>query len=294
MKFCNMAGIQPVPTSECTLTLFISHLASSNISQGTIKVYLLAVRYMHVCKGLHNHFNRQITPRLHLILRGIKKRQLNRKSPKTRLPITIHMLHKMRTLLAKRAPSFYNTTLWAMCCLAFFGFLRVSEFTIPTESSYNPSRHLSLRDIAVDNRKNPRLLQLLLKESKTDPFKQGVKVYVGATDSPVCPIKAMLSYLSERSKIQGPLFITKEGTGWTGTMFRAGLKSLMADLKLDKQCYNTHSLRIGAATSASLAKLPEAHIQILGRWRSNAFKRYIRPPPNEVASFSGTIAAGHC
>jgi len=67
----------------------------------------------------------------------------------------------------------------------------------------------------------------------------------------------------------------------------------MADLQLDKHCYNLHSLRIGAATSASLAKLPETHIQILGRWRSDAFKRYIKPPSNEVASFSGIIAAGH-
>ena len=115
------------------------------------------------------------------------------------------MLHSIKTLLSKKtlSPSFYNTTLWAMCCLAFFGFLRVSEFTIPTEGSYDPSRHLSLSDIAVDNRKKPRLLQLSLKESKTDPFKQGVKVYVGATDSPVCPIKAILSYLGIRSKQPG-------------------------------------------------------------------------------------------
>ena len=38
----------------------------------------------------------------------------------------------------------------------------------------------------------------------------------------------------------------------------------MENLKLDKRRYNTHSLRIGAATSASLAKLPDTHIQILG------------------------------
>jgi len=119
------------------------------------------------------------------------------------------------TLLAKRAPSFYNTTLWAMCCLAFFGFLRVSEITMPTESSYDHSRHLSLRDIAVNNRKNPCLLQLLLKESKMDPFKQCVKVYVGATDIPVCLIKAMLSYLSERSKKKAhSLSPRKEPAGW--------------------------------------------------------------------------------
>ena len=143
---------------------------------------------------------------------------------KTRLPTTIHILHSIKTLLEKKAHSLYNITLWAMCCLAFSGFLRISEFTISTEASYDPSRHLSLSDIAVDDRKKPCLLQLSLKESKTDPFKQGVKVYVGATDNQVCPIKAMLAYLNRRGKQPGPLFITKEGTGWTGAMFHAGLK----------------------------------------------------------------------
>jgi len=80
--------------------------------------------------------------------------------------------------------------------------------------------------------------------------------------------------------------------GWTGAMFCAGLKSLITDLKLDKCLYDTHSLWIGAATSTSLAKLPDAYIQILGRWRSNAFKRYIRSPPNEVTNMSKIIAAG--
>jgi len=83
--------------------------------------------------------------------------------------------------LSKEAPSYDNTTFWAMCCTAFFGFLRVSKFTIPAGGSYDPSCHLSLRDIAVDNRANPHLLQLFLNQSRTDPFKQGVKVFMGAS-----------------------------------------------------------------------------------------------------------------
>jgi len=74
-------------------------------------------------------------------------------------------------------------------------------------------------------------------------------------------------------------------------MFRAALKSLIDDLNLDKHYYNTHSFRIGAATSESVAKIPESHIQILGRWRSNAFSRYIRPPRTEIANMSKVIAA---
>ena len=170
------------------------------------------------------------------------------------------MLRKIRHLLSKRTSSYANTTLWAMCCLALFGFLRVSEFTIPTEGSYDSSHHLSLDDIAVDNRKKPRLLQLFLEQSKTDQFRQGVKIYVGATDSTICPVKAVLSYLAKRNSQPGPLFITKEGKAWTLTMFRTAFKSLLTELKLDKQCYDTHSFRIGAATSASLANMSDTHI----------------------------------
>ena len=85
---------------------------------------------------------------------------------------------------------------------------------------------------------------------------------MGATDSlAVCLIKAILSFHGKRSKQPGPLFINKEGMGWTGAMFYAGLKSMMADLKLDEHRYNIHSFQIGAATTASLAKLPKGHIR---------------------------------
>ena len=56
IHFCNSARIKPIPTSECALMLFTTHLAAYNVSHGTIKVYLSAVRHLHICRGLHNHF----------------------------------------------------------------------------------------------------------------------------------------------------------------------------------------------------------------------------------------------
>jgi len=53
--------------------------------------------------------------------------------------------------------------LCAMCCLVLFGFLRVSEFTILSENLYDPTTHLSLQDILIDSRDNPRLLQVSIK-----------------------------------------------------------------------------------------------------------------------------------
>ena len=292
LHFCQGAKIKAIPTSEHALMLFITHLAVSNASHGTIKVYLSAVRHMHICRGWHKHFRKQLTPRLLLILRGIKKRQADIHPGKKRLPITIQLLGRIRHLLSKQ-PSYVNTTLWVMCCLAFFGFLRVSEFTILTEGSYEPSCHLSLEDIAMDNRSKPRLLQLFLKQSKTDPFKHGTEVYIGATDTTICPVKAVLSYLGRRNSHPGPLFITEEGKGWTNSMFRAALQCIVETLKLNKRDYNTHGFRIGAATSASLANISDTHIQMLGRWRSNAFQRYIRPPPAELAKLSKSLATGN-
>ena len=181
--------------------------------------------------------------------------------------------------------------LWAACCLAFFGFLRVSEFTIPSTAAYDPTCHLSLKDIAVDNRDNPHLLQVAIKQSKTDPFRRGVNIYLGATDCAICPVKAILAYLAMRSDQAGPLFITQKGRGLTCQVFSSALDSLLSKLKLDCKQYNTHSFRIGAATSATQARIPDSHIKLLGRWKSGAYQRYIKTPPTELAKLSKKLVS---
>ena len=135
--FCNTAKVPATPATEYTLILFIIHFASTNISYATIKVYLSAIRHMNVSKGWHNHFNQQLTPRLQLILRGIRKRQPSTRVPRVRLPITVQILHSTRRLLSQKPKSYVTTMLWAACSLAFFAFLHVSEFTIPQEGLYD-------------------------------------------------------------------------------------------------------------------------------------------------------------
>jgi len=61
---------------------------------------------------------------------------------------------------------------WAACNLAYFGFLRSSEFTIPNLASFSKDVHLSLADISIDSRDSPTCLHIRLKASKPDPFWQ--------------------------------------------------------------------------------------------------------------------------
>ena len=59
---------------------------------------------------------------------------------------------------------------WAACCLAYFGFLRSAEFTVPNLASYSPSIHLGVADTAVDSISSPSCLRVRIKSSKTDRF----------------------------------------------------------------------------------------------------------------------------
>ena len=90
----------------------------------------------------------------------------------------------------------------------FFGFLRAGEFKTPSENAYDPQVHLSLSDLALDSHTAPTTISLRIKQSKTDPFRVGVNIFLGATRSDVCPVQAKIQYLAVRPSEPGPLFIT--------------------------------------------------------------------------------------
>ena len=75
----------------------------------------------------------------------------------------------------------------------------------------------------------------------------------------------------------------------TRQMFSSIVKGILARLPLSEGNYNTHSFRIGAAMEA---QIPEAHIKMLGRWRSDTYQLYIRTPAEELAKLSRKLVSG--
>ena len=156
------------------------------------------------------HFTAQYTPHLRQIFHGIQKEQVFISEPRTRLLITIQLMKQIKTLISAKPYTYHHTMIWAACCAAFFGFMRCGEFTSPSHSAYDPTVHLSFSDVAVDSRTCPTFIRLTIKQSKTDRFRHGNFIYLGKMNCEVCPVEAILQYLSVRVATSGPLFLSND------------------------------------------------------------------------------------
>ena len=219
-------------------------------------------------------------------MKGIRKQTATSKPPRIRLPITTDIMQGIHKVLSNESATRSNRMMWAACCMAFFGFLRSSEFTVPSQHGYDPETHLSLPDITLDRRNSPTMVCIHIKQSKTDPFRQGVHIYLGRTYQQICPVHAIVSYLAIRGNHPGPVFTFSDGRMLTRAIFGSELDRILEKLSLKVHHYNTHSFRIGAATSAKQAGISDVHIKTLGRWQSDAYQRYIRTPPQQLANLS--------
>ena len=163
---------------------------------------------------------------------------------------------------------------------------------VPQQDNYNSSIHLSLADIALDSRSSPQTIQLHIKQSKTDPFRQGVNIYLGRTDQDVSPVRAIVAYLAARGSKPGLLFILPDKRWLTCTIFSSAIDKILSEMHMDKGSYNMHSFQIGAATSAIKAGISDVQVKMLGRWKSDAYQCYVRTPPEELASLSKKLVSG--
>ena len=176
--------------------------------------------------------------------------------------------------------------IWAACCTAYFGLLRVSKFIASSRNHSNLFTDLLLSDIAIDSQVAPQVIRITLKQSKTDQYRQGTHIYLGRTSHSVCPVKALIHYLDRHGGRPGPLFMLPNNQLLTRATFSAALNEIFQKLNIHLHNFNTHSFRISAATSAKQAGISDSHIKALGRWKSNVYLKYVRVSPQDLCKLS--------
>ena len=292
-KFCEQFHVSdPFPVTERLLCSFSAFLADEGLAPQSIKSYLAAIRNMQLSLSLPDPREKSALPVLKRVLAGISRSRLGRGQPsKVRLPVTATLLRRVKRELERSAHP-EKQVLWAVCCTAFFGFFRLGELLLARATDFNPRLHLAWGDLAIDNRQNPRMIRFRLKQSKADPFGRGADIVMGKTGCSLCPVAAVLGYTAARGGRQGPFFITASGRPLTKQAFVTEFRKVLVRLGLPDHEYAGHSFRIGAATSAAPAGVEDSTIQILGRWQSAAFMRYIRTPQETLAAVSSTLTRG--
>jgi hypothetical protein len=141
MRFCILYDLLPCPASEQTLLYYISYLFSQNIKATTTRVYLSAIRNIHVTNGIQYI---GLTPKIQMALKGS---HVLSSPPKRMKPITYSLLATLLTLVRQRRDSLM---LEAALTMGFFGCLRSGEFCLPDREIFNPKTHLCVRDVTLD------------------------------------------------------------------------------------------------------------------------------------------------
>ena len=260
-SFCASIGKQSLPADYSSVALFITHLAELPSTPATIASALSAVAYMHNLKCLQN-------PTDHFIVKKVLKGVSNLHTGcDLRLPMSLGMLHDLIAAAPKVTCSAYESKLLAaMFSLMFFGFLRIGEVTTSPHNLQFDS--VSINDLSCS------ITFLSYKHSSGLP----VTIEVGSVDSPVCPVARLSEFLQIRGLGPGPLFSYPRAIPVSPSHFRSLLFAALANCGRADLKITPHSFRIGAATYAAAKGLSTTLIQSMGRWKSEAFRRYIRIP----------------
>lgn len=279
-KFCEDFRIVPLPIDQESLCLYAQYLANVMKAPETIKNYINGIRVIHMLCDMPTSVFYSFE--LKLTLRGISR--LKQHHPKQAKPVTLALLLKMSEHVNHKDP--WDVVAWSAILIAFFCFLRKSNYTVMTSDSFCEKKQLCRRDIIVGS----DCLLVHIKWSKTIQFAQK-EIFIpvlALPNSPLCPLKA---YQNMTAMVDcgddDPAFsivTNKRVVPLIYSKFQAFFKKLIVLSGWDAAAFSTHSLRRGGASLAFKARVPGEFIKVHGDWASDAYLRYLAMPLNQRLS----------
>ncbi|KZP10731.1 hypothetical protein FIBSPDRAFT_962818 [Athelia psychrophila] len=209
------------------------------------------------------------SPLVQRLIRGIK-RYHGKCDRKPKQPITLPVL---LTILDHLAPG--TTKKWEPCLI----------LVVTVLHPYEVRSYPYTGTVPIPN------LILTLPASKTDPFCKGVAITVtAAPGSRSCPVAALKFYFRQYCRDgETPLFEDVDGTVLYRGHFIAAVRTVLLAAGFNPSVYAGHSFRRGAASSAAAAGFSDYEIQLLGRWRSDAYKLYIEADSSRIICLSSLL-----
>ena len=273
--FCETYQEPIFPLKEDVLIFFVTE-RSEKVKYGTITGNLGAIKKLAVLTNNHVDFRKFRI--LKCTLKGIRKLKGDKiQKPKT--SITLDMLNHVLKLLDPNRKD--DCVLMTSFLMAEYGLLRGSEFCYKKDY---PGRALFLNNLEfLPNWKSCMFIRLTIRASKTDVFRKSFRVHYSRTNSKYCVVTLVFRLLRHYGIVSFQdfqlnrhrlLFTFDNGRPLTITKATFALKKLCKFLNLPGD-FSLISFRKGGATTLRMLNCPDHVIQTLGRWKSDAFKRYV-------------------
>ena len=248
------------PPNAGHVLLYIARLYQAGLCANTITSNMSSLSYYFNLMGVEDLVQHFLVKKALVGVRKLAPTQ------DLRLPITVPILQKFMANAHEAAGGFYKGRLLkAMVSLCFYCFLRPGEVTASVHNL-----PLSAIQVASDH------IVVTFKHYK---HSNGIPatIKVTAQKDPTCPVRAIKEYLQVRGDDPGPLFCSLTMHPISYKQFQDWFKALLIASSVTG-IYNLHSFRVGAATLAAARGYSVTMIQGMGRWKSAAYKGYIRVP----------------
>ena len=108
--------------------------------------------------------------------------------------------------------------MWAAATLCFFC---SGEITVPTEKSFDHTKHLAWGDIAIDSTEDPQSLKVHLRRSKVDQTRKGCRCIHWKDRLPFMP---SMHYMAVGGPKGGPFFQFQDERPLTKALFTSKVR----------------------------------------------------------------------
>ena len=290
IKWCAEYNVDPIPVDPIAIQYYMATRANK-VKVETVSKDLSAIRDLSISYGFDLNWNDY--PQIKMMKKGLFNIYGKSEGDK-RKPITFNILKQFYTQLDMN--KFDDLMFFTWMVVMVTCMLRTSEGAAANKSvspwgvnkaSFSALWGRNLDIIRSDSDKSiVKYMILSLKGTKNAKFNQVVETVIGKGIDPINPVKLMLAYLFKRNQLSksfsylkfhenAPLFIWSDGSILTSADASLILNDLAYVCKL-KGKFAGQSFRIGGGTSYAKRGYPDHVIQKAGRWKSDAFKTYIR------------------
>jgi hypothetical protein len=284
--FCIFHSIAPFPVLNHHLEAYIAFLSQSFVAVGTIKNYILTIRFYHYMLGFD--FPNISSLQYQMLFKGI--RNTLKHTPVRSLPMTIPILYKLFQTMDLSIE--LNLVLWTAYLVTFFTCSRKSSIIPKSHNLFDPVKHLQRKDIEIFNGG----LIIHIKYSKTmQACEEQIYFPVSSFDSYICPKKAFqLMCQKVPAPPDSPAFVFYTKAGLKSVGYDLFVKNIKENLQKagikDAHMYKGHSFRRGAASAAYALGMSSDTVMKFGKWRSDAYKLYLEESFDTKLSITRSFA----